>query len=62
MHNKSAAIKNQEERVSYCLKIIRSHGGKFLVKFYVVEGAAFCFSPGKRKVSKHENKIYFICQ
>jgi len=57
MHNKSAVIKNQEERVSYCLKIIRSHGGKFLVEFYVVEGAAFCFSPGKRKVSKVENNI-----
>ncbi|WP_091833861.1 hypothetical protein [Propionispira arboris] len=65
MYNKSAHIKNSIG-MEICLtavhKVLICHDEKILAEVKAGEGAAFCFSPGKRKVSKHGIKNYSICQ
>ena len=65
MYNKSAHTKECTRYgnwVNGCSQSINCHDEKILAEVKTGEGTAFCFSLGKRKVSKHGVKNYSICQ
>jgi len=65
MYNKSDNIKifiGTGIKLATVHKVLTCHDEKILAEAKVGEGTAFCFSLGKRKVSKHGVENYSICQ